>query len=921
MHGGSTRFVISSVVARARSLVRGVSGRAALEADMSEEFRHHLELRTEDLIRRGLTPAEAARRARIEFGHVETHRESARASRGLRFLDGLNVSRLDMKLGARMLVKYPGLSVVSVIGMAVAVAIGAGAFGAIEAATDPTLPLHEGERLVSVQNNTTNPGNPDRQSLHDFVLWRTELKTIQDLAAFVTDSRTLVTQRGPELVRISAMTASGFRAARVAPVLGRPLIDDDEREGAPPVVVIAAEEWQRRFDGDPGIIGRPVRLGSTMHTVVGVMPVGFRFPINHRYWVALQLDPTDHEVGAGPAIQMFGRLTQGVSLEEAQTELATFGRRMAAAYPATHAGLRPRVLRYTHPFFDVDSPGMKLALYAIQLAISMLLVVVAVNVAILIYARTATRTGEIAVRSALGASRKRIVTQLFVEALVLSGTAAMLGLTIAAAGLAIAQNFLELATNEQLPFWFELGLSPGLALYVVGLAVLAAVIVGVVPALKATGRRVQAGLQQLSTRGSQMQLGRTWTALIVAQVAIAVAALPFVTYIAGQSLGRATADAGYAADEILHAGLSIEREETPPAAEAESYGRAIEARFAERAGELLRRLEAEPVVAGVTFGRDFPGRGTYAGYEVDRGGPTTDAAPTRATQSPIGTAVTNDVDVDLFSVYDVPIISGRNFTDADGLAGSNTVIVDRVFAERIGGGDVVGRRVRRLTWNRDDPDHPDRGPWLEIVGVVPDFTIQPDFETAIPELYHPVTRAQGSWMAIALRIREAAAAEFAPRVREIAAAVDPALQLHELRTAAAAQQEVQRSLLFIGVGVVVVAVSVLLLSAAGIYAMMSFTVARRRREIGIRAALGAGPRRVLAAVFARASAQLGAGVLTGLVFAAVLDRAMGGGPLVGKGVILLPLVAGFMMMIGLAAALGPARRGLAVQPTEALREE
>lgn len=897
-----------SLVARLRSLWRGFRHRADVEAEMTEEFRLHLTLRTEDLMRRGLTRDEAARQARIEFGHIDSHKTDARASRGLELLDGIRFSALDVKLGVRMLRKYPGLSVISVVGMSVAIAIGAVAFGFIDSMLDPTLLLPQGDRVVSIQNSDVrNPGNPDRQSLHDFVLWREELRSVEDLGAFLAVRRNLIVPgRGVELVRVAAMFASGFRVARTPPMLGRPLLDEDEREEAPLVIVISFEEWQRRFEADPAVIGQEVRLGSEMHTVVGVMPEGFRFPVNHHYWVPLRLDPDDYERGGGPDLLLFGRLADGVTLADAQAELTTIGLRTAAAYPETHARLRPRVLRYTRPFFDVDSPMIAWALRMAQLAISLLLIVVAVNVAILVYARTAMRTGEIAVRTALGASRRRIVVQLFAEALVLSGAAAAIGLTVAGVALAKSQQILETRIGgeggSELPFWWDLDLSAGLVGYVVGLAVLAALIVGVLPGLKATGRRVHAGLQQLSTRGSGMQLGRTWTVMIVAQVAAAVATLPFAGYVTDQSLQGAGTEPGYPAQELLYARLAMEREAPPPAAEEAASERALEARFLEGAGEVLRRLEADPVVSGATFASHFPGSEPYRRIEVEGGGNHW--------------VFLNRVDVDLFTVFGIPTLAGRGFVDSDRREGSNGVLVNAAFAERLFGGDnVLGRRIRRAPGA--NPVGDDESPWFEIVGVVPDFAKQLELEQDLLRVYEPVALADvGQAVSLCLRIRGAPAPALTRRVKEITAGVDPALQIHKLRSAADAEREARGIFGFVALAAVAVVASVVLLSAAGIYAMMSFTVARRRREIAIRSALGADPRRLLTGIFARSSAQLGAGVACGLVLAASLQ-----GPVEGKGLILLPVVAVLMTVVGLLATLGPARRGLAVQPTEALREE
>ncbi len=886
-------------------------------AEVDEELRYHVERRVAENIGRGMEPEEARRAALERLGDLERVRVEcaslfASDRRGRERRRWLRVSWLDVKLGVRMLAKYPGLSLVSVLGMAVAIAVGAGGFAFFGSVMDPTLPLFEGDRVVSLQNvRADDPSSPERRALSDFRRWRTELSSVRDLSAFRTDTRNLVTADGAtELVRVAEMTASGFRVARVPALLGRTLLDEDERAGAPAVVVIAYDGWQRRFGGDPGIVGRVVRLGATPHTVIGVMPEGFRFPTNHRYWVPLRLDPSDYAPGAEPSIEMFGRLADGVTFARANAELATIGARMAALDPAGHGNLRPRLLPYAYPFFDVDSPQVAALFRSLQLALGLLLVVVSVNVAILVYARTVTRVGEIAVRTALGASRRRVLAQLFVEGLVLSLVAAAIGLAFTVVALGRVEALIQRMDDGSIPFWWHLSLTPGVVAYVAGLALLGGVITGVLPALRATGPGVLAGLQQLSARGSRMQLGRVWTTLIVVQVAVAVAALPAAVFWPGMLATFGAADPGYPVAEFATAYLSMERDESPPTASAAEYEREFAARFDDRVATLVRRLESRPGVE-VTFAAHYPGR-------------SESLARIRLEAMQARPVLVNHVDVRLFGVFDVPILAGRGFDEADTRAGATAVIVDQTFVDRIaGGGNVVGRRLRYITAGGQGEDA-DPGPWFEIVGVVPAFPA-PMLPLAIneiePRLFQPVAPVHDGATLLIVRDRNRAGGESLEALRNVTAAIDPALQLHELSTVTESTNRMRQALRTLALGIVIVTLSVILLSAAGIYAMMSFTVARRRREIGIRSALGADSRRVLTGIFARAGAQLGAGIMIGLALAAAIERGSGGMVMGGHVALVLPIVSVLIVTVGLLAALGPARRGLAIPPTEALRAE
>jgi putative ABC transport system permease protein len=572
-----------AIRARLRLLFPG-----AAERRMDEEMRFHIEMETEKYLREGATPAEARRRAVLAFGGMEGHKEGMREGRTLAWAGGLS---LDLKLAVRMLRKYPWLTLIGGTGMALGVGLSVGLFTMMATFAYPTLPLEEGDRIVALENVNAAVNDEERPSLHDLVLWREELRSVRDLGGFRTVERNLIADDGGVApVQLAEMTAAGFRLARVPPLLGRHLVPEDELRGAPPVVVIGYDVWQERFGGDPAVVGRGLRLDGGVHTVVGVMPEGFAFPVNHRFWIPLRTEPAGYARTEGPGLFVYGRLAPGVAVEQAQGELTAIGRRTAAAYPETHAQLRPMISPYTYPLTGMERGVSVWELAQFQVMMSLLLIVVALNVAVLVYARTATRWGEIAVRSALGASRRRIVAQLFAEALVLS-------LGAAAVGFAVAQLCVRLLVRVSQdgappPFWLDYGLRPATLLFTIGLAVLAAVIVGVLPALQATGSRLQGDLRQLGgTTG--IRLGRTWTTLIVAQVAIAVAALPAAINIGWSTIREAATRPAYPAEEFLSARLELDAG-IPPA-----EGDASDA-FANRLTGLMGRLEAEPAVAGVT---------------------------------------------------------------------------------------------------------------------------------------------------------------------------------------------------------------------------------------------------------------------------------------------------------------------------------
>ena len=877
----------------------------AAEAELSREIRSHLQLLEDEFVSKGMPRDEARLAARRAFGGVEQAKEHQRDARGFRWLDN---SRMDFKLGARMLAKYPALSLIGGLGLAVGVAIGAAFFAFMYSFLYATLPVEDGERIVALENWDIDASSEMRRSMHDLVTWRREMKTVGEIGAFRNVARNATFDGGSaEAVEVAQITADGFNITRVSPVIGRGIVAADESATAAPVVVIGYDVWHSRFGGDASVLGRELRLGNVGHTIVGVMPKGYGFPVNHRYWIPLSADAATFGPGEGPEIFIFGRLRDGASMAQAQAELSALGAQAASAFPLSHARLRPRVMPYAHPILDIQGTTTR-DFAALQSLVSMLALIVAVNVGILIYARTATRQREIAVRTALGASRRRIIGQLFIEALVLSAAASAAGLGLARFGITQGFAIYAAGANGALPYFLNPDMPVAVYVYVAILTVFTAVVAGVLPALHATGRRAQDTLKQASGTDG-LRMGRVWTTMIIAQVAIAVTGLPAIMMVGWSGLQGGLTRANYSEESFLAATITAGTD-VPAGMPASVFERESVARFEKTKTDLVDRLEAEPAVDDVTLAITIPGSEPRARIAID--GAVT--VPAGALDVRL-----NRVAPDFFDAFGAQVIAGRVLRDGDSTGATQAIVVSRAFVNQLlGGANAVGRRLHYVEAGRREPERGTTTQY-EIVGVVTDLgtnTIEPD--VIAPVIYHSLqssTRAT-----VLIRMRGSDPAQFSSRLRELTSALDPTLRLRIVTfSEMKRQQMVGLRLMVLGSSLVVI--TVLLLSGAGIYAMMSFTVSQRRKEIGIRAAMGADAGQLLRSIFSRAALQLAAGVAVGIVLALMTDRASDGELLGAFGRGLLPVTAVIMTIVGLFATLGPARRGLRIQPTEALRAE
>jgi predicted permease len=888
---------------------------ARAEADLAREIDAHLQLLEDRFVENGMTREDARCAARRAFGGVDQAKELHRDERSFRWLTGWP---MDLRLGVRMLVKSPGLTAVAVVALAVAIGAGSAYLEFMRDLTSPTLPIAGAGRIVGIRLFDTGARAPQTRALHDFDLWRRNASTIEPFGAARELARYQMAADGrTEPWRGVEITASAFRLVPTPTLLGRTLVEEDERPGAEPVAVIGQDLWQTRFQSDPNVTGRTLRLGSAVHTIVGVMPAKFGFPANHNLWAPLKVQAAGVKRGEGPSILIFGRLKEGVSVEAAQAELQGLLNADAisppdAASPHTRATLRADVRLYLDSLLAEDRESYEATvLYAANLVFLMLLAICSANVATLVFARTAMREAEITVRSALGASRGRISAQLFAEALVLSCVGALAGLAVAAFVGLWAKHLLIQATGRPRPFWWDDGFSPQTLLYAALLAVFAALIVGVIPALKATGPQLHSRLREASAAGSGMKFGRLWTGVIVTQTAITVLVLATVASLGWAAIrGQYGFDVTYACEQFLTARL-LQGESSAVAKEPRSTG-------ADTLHAIASGLQAEPGVINTTYATAVPGI-TRELSSLEFATPPRDPSAQPVTKMAWTQAAR--VGVNFFQTLGIPLVSGRLFTDAEILAGNNVAIVDETFVRIIlGGCNPLGLMVRQ------PPSEAGGKPeaWHEIIGVVRDVTIRTHKRRVDAVLYRPAgPSAAASRMRLLVRT-QGAASPMAHRLHSAALSVSPQLRLIDLMSMdRLAHEETLPTRFFLRVFAVIAAVA-LLLSTAGIYSLISFTLARRTREIGIRVALGAAPRRIIVSVFSRAFTQFALGVLAGAIPATAI-MAKGAEDSAGLGfaaaVSGTASVCAFVILVALLSCFVPLRRALRIDPMQALRAD
>jgi putative ABC transport system permease protein len=900
------------MLARGRSLWRALRRRPALETEMDEEFRLHLELRAEDLVRAGLSSSAAARRARLEFGSVERYKEEGRESRGLRPVEEL---RGDVRYVWRSLRRNPGFVAAAVLMLGIGVGANSAVFSLVSASLLRPLPFAGADRLVVLHQTRIEPGGEERAlrwSYPQFLALRASLTSFSHLAAYYVDDVNLSGAAGePERVRAEMVSAAYFPALAVRPAVGRAFLPrEDSVPGAYPVVVLGHDLWSRALGADSGVVGSQVLLNGVALTVVGVAPAGFRGLTGEaELWFPQAMAPVVSYPEQLTSPQHFqsvvGRLRPGVRLAQAAAEVETVGGLAAAAVRAEAAGggsWGASLLSLEEARRDPGSVRARLVLGGAAL---FLLLIAVVNLSALLLARSVARARETAVRAALGAGRFRLVRQALVEGGLLGLLGGALGVLLAllSVGTLVAlapehlggaePHFARLSSfAEPRVDWRVLAFAACVAL---GTGLLA----GLIPALRSTRGDLTRALKT-GARGSSVGVGslRRPTVLSLAatlQVAGALVLLVGAALLL-QTFHRLTSvDPGFQPEGLLTFRIS------PPVRE---YGGNAAAPLLAR---VLARVEAVPGVQSASVSMCTP-------FERCSSTPLyLEGAPDPQTPPIVGR---HYVGPEHFRTLGIPLLHGRALTAADRAGAPRVAVINETAARRFWPGeDPLGRRVRFGGGGGfASPDS-----LTEIVGVVGDVLyaapggpVRPDFYTSYLQFTWPwstvIVRAAGDPLALV------------PALRRAVAGVDPHLAIHELHTmherqrrALAGERFATLSLtLFAGIG--------MLLAAFGIYGIMAYSVAQRRREMGIRLALGSTTGDILRVVVLQGAALAVAGLAIGTAVALVLAGAL---PALVAGVgtadpLVLAAVASILLLLALLACYLPARAATRVDPVETL---
>jgi putative ABC transport system permease protein len=877
--------------------LRALLGREAVIRDIDEEMRLHVEMETEANVERGMSKGEARRAALRSFGNFDSIRDMAYGVRGGGMMETL---LQDIRYGARVLAKHRGFTAVAVLTLALGIGANTAIFSVVNELLLRPLPYPDAERLVMLWEVTSKGRHQNTTSRANFLGWREQSKSFEGMAAF-SDQRLSLTGGDPEEVSVQLATPELFQVLGVEPILGRGITQEDARPGKPNVAVLSYGFWQRRFGGDPQVVGKPIALNGAPYTVVGILPAGFQWHIRKRsgtgrpaeIWTVLDMPSGEGAATRGRFLSVVARLKPDASLEQAETEMKTIEARLEQDAPKYNKGYGTEVIPLREQFVGNVRP----ALWLLLGAVGFVLLIACANVANLLLSRAAAREKEIALRTALGAHRLRIVRQLLTESVLLAVLGSLLGLVFAWWGI----KALVAISPRDLVNLQGVGLNFTVLAWTLAVSLLTGIVFGLAPALEATRLDLNDALKE-GGKGAGGQSARSRglrSVLVVAEVALALVLLASAGLLLKSFVRLQKIDTGFNTENVLTMVVRL------PDGKYKKDPQIVA--FFRQATERISALPGVRSVGMVNFLPLYGGLGSATGFTVE-GRP----APPPGQEPGTNVRVT---DPGYFSAMGIPLLRGRNFTDFEASEARHVILISESMArQHFAGEDPLGKRITVEMANKPVP--------TEIIGIVGDVRYDSLTDEAEPTVYFPHPELPYEFMTLVIRTA-GDPEEMAPAVRGELRAIDPDQPVSDVRTMNQVMADTVGRARFNTLLLGLFAGLATLLAAVGIFGVMSYSVTLRTREIGLRMALGAQPGRVLMLVLKQGLLLTLIGIVIGLAGALALTRVMSS-LLFGVGATDPTTFAAIVLLlafVSLIACYIPARRATRVDPLIALRYE